>query len=193
MKEYVERLMKMFSKEKDKKTKTQNLVFLVIMLTFALICINAIYKEDSVQTLSKNKDTQKDSNKIEESNYNSTEKNLQNILGQISGISDVSVMITYSSDEKMIPVYDVKEDITVEENGDGDVSKKSQKTTTEKTVAYEEVNGAKVAIVESKKSPDIIGVIIAAKGIDSNMTNRIKEAVSNTLDIPIHKVEVFSK
>lgn len=190
---YVDKLMSMFSKEKDRKTKTQNLVFLVIMLVFALICINNIYKGDSVETLSENKESEKSSNKNELAYYNNIEQNLQNILAQIEGVSDVSVMITYSSEEKMIPVYDVKEDITVEENGDGDVSKTSKKTTTEKTVAYEEINGEKVAIVESKQSPEVIGAIIAAKGIDSNSSNKIKEAVSNALDIPVHKVEVFSK
>ena len=193
MKEYMEKLMSMFSKDKDKKTKTQNLIFLVIMLVFTLICINNIYKKDAVETLSNNKKTEESSNKNETDNYNNTEKNLQNILSKINGISDVSVMITYSSDEKMIPVYDIKEDTTLEEDGDGDMSKTSKKTTTEKTVAYEEINGEKVAIVESKKSPDIIGAIIAAKGINAENSVKIKEAVSNALDIPIYKVEIFSK
>lgn len=190
---YVEKLMKMFSKEKDKKTKTQNLIFLVIMLVFSLICINNIYDKDSVEALSENKESEKNSNKKETTYYNNIRQDLQNILEQINGVSDVSVMLTYSSEEKMIPVYDVKEDITVEEDGNGDNTTKSQKTTTEKTVAYEEKDGEKVAIVESKQSPEIIGAIIAAKGIDSNSSNKIKEAVSNALDIPVHKVEVFSK
>ena len=60
-------------------------------------------------------------------------------------------------------------------------------------MAYEEKDGEKVAIVERKQSPEIIGAIIAAKGIDSYSSNKIKEAVSNALNIPIHKVEVFSK
>ena len=190
---YVDKLMKMFSKEKDKKTKTQNLIFLGIMLVFALICINNIYNQDSVETLSENHKDTKSSNKMESSYYNNTKQELQNILEQISGVSDVSVMLTYSSDEKMIPVYDVKEDITVEEDGNGNDAKKSQKTTTEKTVAYEEKDGEKVAIVERKQSPEIIGAIIAAKGIDAYSSNKIKEAVSNALNIPMHKVEVFSK
>ncbi len=190
---YVDKLMKMFSKEKDKKTKTQNLIFLCILLVFALICINNIYNQDSVETLNENKENAQSSNKNESSYYNNTKQELENILEQISGVSDVSVMLTYSSDEKMIPVYDVKEDITVEEDGNGNDTKKSQKTTTEKTVAYEEKDGEKVAIVERKQSPEIIGAIIAAKGIDSHSSNKIKEAVSNALNIPIHKVEVFSK
>ena len=191
---YIDKVMSMFSKEKDKKTKTQNLIFLVIMLVFALICINTVFSNDSVKTMSENKEDDKNSNKIEESNYNSTEKNLQKILSEVSGISDVSVMITYSSEEKIVPVYDIKEDITIEENGNSnDSSKKSKKTTTEKTVAYEEIDGKKVAIVESKKSPDIIGAIITGRGINSETSVRIKEAVSNALDIPQYKVEVFSK
>lgn len=193
MKKYIDSLCSMFSKDKDKKTKTQNLIFLLILLVFALICINSIYKDSTVETIGKEEKQEENSNKIKEASYNSIEESLKNILSEISGISEVSVMITYSSEEKMIPVYDIKEDTTVEEDSDGNVSKTSKKTTTEKTVAYEEKDGEKTAIVESKKSPEIIGAIIAAKGIDNTNTAKIKEAVSNALDIPLHKVEVFSK
>lgn len=194
MKNYLETILSMFSKEKDKKTKTQNLIFLAILLVFALICINVISSEkSSVATLSNNKETKENSNNLPTSHYNYIEDNLKNILGQISGVSDVSVMLTYSSEEKMIPVYDVKEEVAIEENSDGNETNTSKKTTTEKTVAYEETNDGKVPIVESKTSPEIIGAIIAAKGIDSSNMAKIKEAVSNTLDIPVHKVEIFSK
>ena len=193
MKNYLDIVRSMFSKEKDKKTKTQNLIFLAILLVFALICINTISSDKSVATISNNKEKEENSNKLPTSHYNYIEDNLKNILGQISGVSDVSVMITYSSEEKMIPVYDVKEEVSVEENSDGNETNTSKKTTTEKTVAYEEANGGKSPIVESKISPEIIGAIIAAKGIDSSNITKIKAAVSNSLDIPVHKVEIFSK
>jgi stage III sporulation protein AG len=193
MKKYLDTFFSMFSKEKDKKTKTQNLVFLAILLVFALICINTIPNRRTKQTVSKVDNNKEISNKIESSHYNNIEDNLKNILSQISGVSDVAVMITYSSEEKIIPVYDVKEEVTVEENSDGDETNTSKKTTTEKTVAYEEIDGGKVAIVESKISPEIIGAIITAKGLDSTNTLKIKSAVSNTLNIPVHKVEIFSK
>ena len=194
MKNYIDTIFSMFSKEKDKKTKTQNLIFLAILLVFVLICINTISSDkSSVTTLSNNKEIEENSNNLPTSHYNYIEDNLKNILGQISGVSDVSVMITYSSEEKMIPVYDIKEEVAVEENSDGNETNTSKKTTTEKTVAYEEANDRKVAIVESKTSPEIIGAIIAAKGIDSSNITKIKAAVSNSLDIPVHKVEIFSK
>ena len=193
MKKFLDTILSMFSKEKDKKTKMQNLVFLAILLVFALICINTMSSDNTVTTLSENKETEENSNNLQTSHYNYIEENLKNILGQISGVSDVSVMITYSSEEKMIPVYDVKEEISVEENSDGNETNTSKKTTTEKTVAYEEANGGKSPIVESKTRPEIIGAIIAAKGIDSSNITKIKTAVSNSLDIPVHKVEIFSK
>ncbi|MDD2627775.1 MAG: hypothetical protein PHR25_03675 [Clostridia bacterium] len=194
MKKYLETIVMMFSKETDKKTKTQNLIFLVILLVFSLILINNIFKEDTVETISKNKDkNNQKSNKNESTNYNSTEENLKNILAEISGISDVSVMITYVSNEKVTPVYDVKEDTTLEEDSNGSVSKTSKKTTTEKKVAYEEVDGKKIAILESKSNPEVMGAIIVVKGLDSEKELKIKEAVSKTLNIPIHKIEVFSK
>ena len=193
MKNYLDTFISMFSKEKDKKTKTQNLIFLVIILVFALICINNMSSNNLVETSSKSKENEQSSNNLETSNYNDIEENLKNILSQINNVSDVSVMLTYSSNETMIPVYDIKEDTTIEENSNGDETNTSKKTTTEKTVAYEEVDGQKVAIVESKKSPKVIGAIITANGIDSSNISKIKEAVSNALDIPVYKVEIFSK
>lgn len=193
MKKYLDTFLSMFSKETDKKTKTQNLIFLVILLVFALICINTLSSKDTVTTLSKTQDDTENSNNLSTSYYNNIEENLKNILTEINGVSEVSVMLTYSSEEKMIPVYDIKEDTTIEENSDGDETNSSKKTTTEKTVAYEEIDGKKVAIVESKTSPEILGAIIAAKGVDSSNISKIKSAVSNALDIPVHKVEIFSK
>ncbi len=193
MKNYLDTFLSMFSKEKDKKTKTQNLIFLVILLVFALICINNMSSNSLVETSSKSKEIAQSSNNLETSNYNDIEENLKNILSQINNVSDVSVMLTYSSNEKMIPVYDIKEDTTIEENSNGNETNTSKKTTTEKTVAYEEVDGQKVAIVESKNSPKVIGAIITANGIDSSNVSKIKEAVSNALDIPVYKVEIFSK
>lgn len=193
MKKYFDSFISMFSKEKDKKTKTQNLTFLVILLVFSLICINTMSSPKIVETISDNKKKEENSNNLQTSRYNDIENNLKNILSEINGVSDVSVMITYSTEEKMIPVYDIKEEVAVEENSDGDETNTSKKTTTEKTVAYEETNGGKTPIVESKTRPEIIGAIITAKGIDSSNEIKIKEAVSNSLNIPIYKVEIFSK
>ena len=193
MKNYIDIFTSMFSKEKDSKTKTQNLIFIAILLVFALICINTLSKKDTVTTLSENKETSQNSNNLQTSYYNNIESSLKDILSDINGVSEVSVMLTYSSQEKMIPVYDVKEEVAVEENSDGNETNKSKKTTTEKTVAYEETDSGKVPIVESKTSPKIIGAIITAKGINSANSAKIKEAVSNALDIPVHKVEIFSK
>lgn len=193
MKKYFDSFISMFSKEKDKKTKTQNLTFLVILLVFSLICINTMSSPKIVETISDNKKKEENSNNLQTSRYNDIENNLKNILSEINGVSDVSVMITYSTEEKMIPVYDIKEEVAVEENSDGDETNTSKKTTTEKTVAYEETNGGKTPIVESKTRPEIIGAIITAKGIDLSNEIKIKEAVSNSLNIPIYKVEIFSK
>lgn len=198
MNKYIEAIKNMFSKEKDSKVKTQNFIFLVILLVFSLIVINNVFSKDVKKMVSNSsKDgqkNQKNSNNSESTNYNDIENKLKNTLASISGVSDVSVMITYSSENKRIPIYDVKEDTTIEETSDGTDSKTTKKTTTEKNVAYEESNGEKVAIIESNELGTAIGAIIVANyNGEIRLENKIKEAVSSALDIPVHKVQVFER
>ena len=119
---------------------------------------------------------------------NDLESKLANIISKIEGVENADVMISYSRAEKIIPVYDVKENVdSVKEN-----VKESTKTTTEKTVAYESKNGSKVAIVESKETATALGAIVVVNGnITKNTESDIKQAVSYTANIPIHKIQIF--
>ena len=198
MNKYIESIKNMFAKDKDNKTKTQNLIFIVILLVFTLIVINSVFSNDSSPINSDNAQNEKknldNSNKTKSTNYNDIEGKLKDTLSSISGVSDVSVMITYSSENKRIPVYDIKEDSTVEETSDGTDSKTTKKTTTEKNVAYEESSGEKIAIIESNELGNAIGAIIVANyGNNVTLCSKIKEAVANTLNIPIHRVQVFER
>lgn len=166
---------------KDKKRRAENLVLLIILLVILLISINVIFKTDensSVKEAGNNKD-----NEIPNVNLQTTlEDKLSNILSQISGISDVSVLLTYSSDSKQNVVYNTKE-----ENSDGKVIE-------EKSVAYNEENGEKVAIVESVEMPRVEGAIIVAKGANSvEIKSKLATTISNVTGIPVYKVQVFEK
>ena len=111
-----------------------------------------------------------------------TEKKLEVILSQISGISDVSVVLTYSKDAKQNIVYNTKEESTADEKN------------VEKTVAYNEENGKKTAIVESVELPKVEGAIVVARGASSvDIRSKVANAIANVLDIPVYKVQVFEK
>ncbi|MEG2348292.1 MAG: hypothetical protein RSB67_01415 [Clostridia bacterium] len=177
---------------KNKEKRTQNLVLLLVLIVILLIAGNYIFKTDTTKKGETSNSTSKDKNINSNSkgnvdtntaNINSNlENKLSNILSQISGISEVSALITYSQDSKKTPIYNTKE-----------LEKNSEKTT-EKTVAYNEEGSGKKAIIETIEMPKIEGVIIVAKGANSVDTrSKIASAVSSITSVPIYKVQVFEK
>lgn len=172
-----ERLKKLFEKDK----RTSNLILVVILLVLVLISSNYIFNDESKenelykQTLSEN---------VKENVTIGVEEKLANIISKIDGIKNVDVMITYSNTEKIIPVYDTKEDINTTTDG--------TKKITEKTVAYESEGSSKIAMVESKEAAIAIGAIVVAEGtVTEGIKNEIKAAVSMVTDVPLHKVQLF--
>lgn len=169
---------------KDKKKRTENIVFLIILLVTLLVSINYIFSDKKIENKNSTiSDTNINSNeKTNNSLDNGMEKKLEIILSQISGISDVSVVLTYSKDSKKNIVYNTKETESAEEK------------TSEKTVAYNEANGDKTAIVESIELPSIEGAIVVAKGANNvDVRSKIANAIANVLNIPVYKVQVFEK
>lgn len=182
-KDIIESIKNIFPKDK----KTTNLILIMLLLVIILIAMNYIFNEEN--------DTKSDvkavvSDNTENINEEKVETRLANILNEINGVSNASVMLSYSGTEKIIPVYDVKEDTNTESSDNS----ASTKTVTEKTVAYEEQSGAKVAIVEKKETASINGAIVVATFDSSkDIESKIKEAVAAVTNVPIYKIQVFSK
>lgn len=181
-------MQKYFSKIKhilDNDKKTQNLVLslclLAVLLYVASICLEDDDNNEVIDVSSSN---------VTQESVSSAEEKLEKILSEISGVSEVSVMINYSTTDKIIPVYDIKENID-EEKSDGRTSITS---VTEKSVAYKDGTSGKTPIVESTELATAVGAIIVAKGatLDDN-TSKIKEAVACVTGIPLYKISVFEK
>lgn len=179
MKEFVEKIKHIFNSDK----KTENMVIALALLLVLLFAANYILMPSKeVTTVS--------SNNVIIENVKSTESRLEEILSKINGISEVSVMINYSTTDKVIPVYDVRENID-EETSEG---KTSTTSVTEKNVAYQDGENGKIPIVESTELATAQGAIVVASGANvGNNSLKIKEAVSCITGIPIHKITVFEK
>ena len=167
----------------NKDKKTSNLILITILLVIVLIFTNYIFNSDegnvkSITTSSDNKEIKNES----------VEVRLANIISKINGVETANVMISYSSTEKIIPVYDTKENIdtTTEDN------RTSSKKSVEKTVAYEGEGSNKNALLESKETAEATGAIVVVNGsVDDNVKLEIKESVSMVTNVPLHKVQVF--
>ncbi len=176
----IDKLKEILNKDK----KTSNLILIVVLLAIILIAMNYIFDDSNKVSIV----SETSSNNVSIEVANDLESKLANIISKIKGVNSADVMISYSTTEKVIPVYDVKENIdSVKED-----TKESTKSTTEKTVAYESKNGGKVAIVESKETAVASGAIVVVSGsITDETRSNIKQAVSYATSIPIHKIQIF--
>ena len=116
----MEKLKELLNKDK----KTSNLVLILILLVIVLISFNSIFNSD------KNED--RTTSALSENIVNVTETaetRLANIISKINGVDSASVMISYSSTEKIIPVYDTKENIDTTTEDDRTSSKKTVEKT----------------------------------------------------------------
>lgn len=166
----------------DKKRRTQNLILLVVLLVILLVACNYIFKSNTPKSNSTSTNENIVSSESKKDSNSALEEKLNIVLSQIQGISDVSVVLSYSQEEKQNVVYNTKE-----ETSDG-------KNTTEKVVAYNEQSGSKTAIVESVETPKVEGAIVVAKGADSvEIRSKIASAISSLVGIPAYKIQVFEK
>lgn len=104
---------------KNKEKRVENLVFLLCLLVITLLVINGILKDKDSKESFENRvgvELAKDIDNVEFEEKNDLEKRLENILSKISGVGDVSVLITYSETSSIVPVYNSNLSIsTVEE------------------------------------------------------------------------------
>ena len=171
--EYLEKIKTM-----SLKRKKENLVLIMVLLVGLLICMNVIFKNDE-----ENKVTEE---KIEEQRekQSSIEEKICEVLSQIAGVSDVSLVINYVDNGENEIVYDTKEEYL--ENG--------TVSSMQRSVAYNEENGDKTAIISIKNSPKVEGVIVVAKGVENiELKQKIASSLANLLGIASYKVQVFEK
>jgi len=176
---------------KDKNKKVENLVVFLIILVITLIIINNIIKED--ENPSTNQYTNAELAKVEPDNSSTDlEKRLENILSKIDGVSDVSVLITYSESSTLVPIYNESSSSSVTEETD---TSGGVKTTESEDIEKNVVTGSDSNPITGKTiSPTIEGAIVTAKGIsNSSVKANIISAVEAVTGIATHKIQVFER
>ena len=168
----------------SKDKKKEKLIYVLILCVVLFIATSYIFNDDKKTGESSTENTT--NNTGTESNINSDkdvmEQKLAKILSEISGIGNVSVMITYNSDKKINPVYNTKEE-----------EKDGQKTL-DRSVVYNEQDSNKTIVIESTNMPTVEGVIVVAIGADNvEIRSKIAQAVSAITNVAIYKIQVFEK
>lgn len=202
MKEKIKKLKeKLEPKEGENgKRKTENLVVFAIVLIITVVAMNYILsgKKDKTNKTIQSEDkvlAQKnvDSQVENKDNKQDIETRLENILSNIKGVGNVKVLITYSQESTVIPMYDEDTSTSVtEEQDSGGGSRTVNESTSKKDIIYEENNGVKTPITQSIINPKIEGAIVTAKGAnDANVKTNIIEAVEAVTGLATYKIQVF--
>lgn len=202
MKEKIKKLKeKLEPKEGENgKRKTENLVVFAIVLIITVVAMNYILsgKKDKTNKTIQSEDkvlAQKngDSQVENKDNKQDIETRLENIPSNIKGVGNVKVLITYSQESTVIPMYDEDTSTSVTEEQDSSGGSRTvNESTSKKDIIYEENNGVKTPITQSIINPKIEGAIVTAKGAnDANVKTNIIEAVEAVTGLATYKIQVF--
>ena len=182
---------------KNKEKRIENLVFLLVLLIVTLLIINSILKEDKSGNKIGEEDKLKGASLIslekdnvsEKTNDLELEKRLETILSKIKGVSNVSVLITYSETEEVVPLYNINNSLSQTEEGDGKEKVVKKEESVSKNVLLD--NSSNV-LIEKKLSPKIEGAIVIAKGVSNiNVKSNIISAMEAVTGLASHKIQVF--
>lgn len=197
---------------KDKKfPKTFNYLIIAGLVGLLLILLSNLFSPDENdpqnQSLIPEIDEQNDDEMIEASSNSEEEismvkdmeskfeKDLQAMLENIQGVSDVDIMVNLDSTN--IQVYEkdliLGQQLTDESDRNGGERKVEDNTEDTQVVLVRQGEQEVPLLVQTKK-PDVRGVFVVAKGVDHETVKMwVTESVSKVLDVPTHRVSVMPK
>lgn len=155
----------------SKKIKKETI--LIIILCVLLIVALFLPSENILGGLTsiKSENSNEDYDKI-------TETKLENLLKNVEGVGNVSVMVTLSGNEREVLAKNVE---VIEENG---VVKRIETVVT--------VNGK--PYVTSVDNPEIKSVVVVCDGADDILVKmKICEIISSALTVPFENIKIYKK
>ena len=164
-----------------KKIKNIKLTYLIGALALGIMLM--------IMSDSFNKEKEKPIPTVVENNLPKTEeveKELESIIDDIAGVSDVSVFVTYDNSG-------VKKIVTVAEENKATEDVKTSANSKTQPVTVKE-SGRESPFVNEEKLPEIRGIIICAKGVEDSYTNiMVTDAVASAMGVSVHRVKVLPK
>ncbi len=124
------------------------------------------------------------------------EKKTAEMLRQVEGVGEVTVMITLKSDgQKIIEKDQSSSGQTTEETDSAGGTRTVEDTSSDKTSIYEQdADGSSTPYISKELSPEIGGVIVIADGGDNAVTaQNITEAVQALFGVEAHKIKIMKR
>lgn len=124
------------------------------------------------------------------------EEHLSEVLSQMEGAGEVTVMITLASSAEKVVEKDVEagEETVTESDSQGGTRTTRNSTSTESSVyTGDEADGQK-PYVSKEITPQVEGVVVLAQGGDNSVVvQNITEAVQALFGIDTHKIRIMKK
>jgi stage III sporulation protein AG len=188
-------------------------MLVILIVGIALMLISNFYsdKNQTVETFATQKDQTKNSEQVssdeptdtEDKNSNlnksdlekSYEFELQQALEQMSGVSNVTVIVKLSSSERN--VYE-KNNSTLKkqtEETDKDNGKRNiEETSNENKVVVIKDGTKDIPLIIEKDMPEVNGVLVVAEGVERiSIKAKVIEAVTRVFSVESHRVAVMEK
>ncbi|MFZ7120625.1 MAG: stage III sporulation protein AG [Eubacteriaceae bacterium] len=178
------------------KDKVINIIFICI-IGIALVFASNYFQDSTVSQNDVEDEISQETITLNESvDYQENlQSELKYILGQIDGVGNVEVLITFRSVEEKEVAYNTSEtnSITSESDNQGGQRITEQSSVDEDAIMVNE-NGNNSPVVITENYPEVKGVIIVAQGAaDPQVKYKLMKGVENALDLPAHKVMVYAK
>jgi len=122
------------------------------------------------------------------------ESRLAEILCNVQGVGNVSVMLTINSKGETIVEKDVSktEKTSLETDSTGGTRNTTEIASDEVTVYLEDENGKQIPYVIKELEPTVEGVIVIAEGGDNPVVvKEISEAIMALFSVQAHKIKVM--
>ena len=171
------------------------MIFLILLIIIFIV-INNLTKPVEVATNASYEEMSHEGRPLNgTSNEKTLEEKLEEILSLIKGAGNVNVMISYVNEVEKIPMTDTKITTTVVSEKDSNGGeRKTEETSTEESIIYEENSSTKIPVVKQNILPEVVGVIVVADGAyDTVVKENLIKAVEATVNVPSHRIQVFSK
>jgi stage III sporulation protein AG len=116
------------------------------------------------------------------------DQKLSTLLKQMSGVNNVSVMITLDATENQQPAYNSRTSRQTQSNG----NQSSTTTSTSEDIFQQKLqDGSSVPFVTQSVSAKVRGVLVLVDAADFNMAKlEIVDAIQHVLDVPAYKISV---
>ena len=124
------------------------------------------------------------------------ENKLENIIGQIDGVGNVSVMVTLESGVEYVYEQDVKSTTGKTQNSDtgGTVQTQENDDQEQNPVVVDAQNGGQQPLLKTEIQPKVQGVVVVCDGGENPVIKEeVIETVSTALDLAENHISVSKK